>query len=255
MSWLLNNFIANLLLPPLSLLLLALAGVLLWRQRPALARRLIGASLALLWLLATPVVPEFLLHCLENPASALPAQAAASRDAQSAGAIVVLGGGLYAHAPEYAGDTVSLATLQRIRYAASLARSLHKPILVSGGSPTGSAQAEADLMRQVLQQEFDTPVQWLESGSDNTYQSARNCQRILDKPGLHKILLVTHAWHMPRASRAFARAGFAVIPAPTAFTTRYKIDALAFMPNADALLNSRIFLHELIGMLWYRLKS
>jgi len=30
---------------------------------------------------------------------------------------------------------------------------------------------------------------------------------------------------------------------------------LAFVPNAYALHDSRIFMHELIGMLWYRLKS
>ena len=57
------------------------------------------------------------------------------------------------------------------------------------------------------------------------------------------------------AARAFEAAGFQVVPAPTAYTTRYRTDLLAFVPNAAALHDSRIALHELIGMFWYRLKS
>jgi uncharacterized SAM-binding protein YcdF (DUF218 family) len=60
---------------------------------------------------------------------------------------------------------------------------------------------------------------------------------------------------MPRAVRAFQAAGFQVVPAPTAYTTRFQIDLLAFLPNASALRDSRIFMHELIGILWYQLKS
>ncbi|MFB3080551.1 MAG: YdcF family protein, partial [Nitrosomonadaceae bacterium] len=49
----------------------------------------------------------------------------------------------------------------------------------------------------------------------------------------------------------FEQAGFKVTPVSTAYTTRYKTDLLAFIPTAEALLKSRLFLHEIIGMLWY----
>ena len=49
------------------------------------------------------------------------------------------------------------------------------------------------------------------------------------------------------------RAGFKVIPAATAYTTQHKIGILAFIPSAGALQQSQLFLHEVIGMLWYRL--
>ena len=52
----------------------------------------------------------------------------------------------------------------------------------------------------------------------------------------------------------FRRAGFEVVEAPTAFTTRYEIDLLAFLPRAESLGQSKIFIHEVIGMLWYRVK-
>ncbi len=254
MSWLLTNLFSAFLLPPLNLFLLALAGLLLWRKRPVLARWLSGISLLLLWLLATPVIANFLLQRLEDPATALPVPASADLGQLHAEAIVVLGGGIYAQAPEYAGDTVSTTTLQRLRYAALLAHQTRLPLLVSGGTPTGSELAEADLMAGVLEQEFNVPVQWKETRSDNTLQSADHSYRILNEAGVRHILLVTDAWHMPRAVNAFRHAGFQVIPAPTAFTTRYRIDLLALLPDAGALLNSRIFCHELIGRLWYKLK-
>jgi uncharacterized SAM-binding protein YcdF (DUF218 family) len=60
---------------------------------------------------------------------------------------------------------------------------------------------------------------------------------------------------MPRAAAAFRRAGFEVIEAPTAFTTRYRTGLLTFLPRADSLQGSKVFIHEIIGLLWYRLKS
>ena len=66
--------------------------------------------------------------------------------------------------------------------------------------------------------------------------------------------LVTHAWHMPRARLAFEHAGFQVIAAPTAFTTGFQTTALDVLPDARALRDSALFFHELIGMLWYRVR-
>ena len=53
---------------------------------------------------------------------------------KSAQAIVVLGGGLYFDTPEYGGDTVGGSTLERLRYAATIARKTNLPVLVTGGA-------------------------------------------------------------------------------------------------------------------------
>jgi len=76
----------------------------------------------------------------------------------------------------------------------------------------------------------------------------------LQKAGIKKIYLVTHAWHMPRSADVFRRAGFEVVEAPAAFTTRYRVDLLAFLPRAESLRDSKIFVHEVIGLLWYRVR-
>jgi uncharacterized SAM-binding protein YcdF (DUF218 family) len=109
-------------------------------------------------------------------------------------------------------------------------------------------------MRQVLQDEFRVPVQWIEERSSNTLESARGSFHVLTGAGIKRIYLVTHAWHMPRARYAFESMGFTVIPAPTGYTTRLPATALDFMPNAQALLNSSWFFHEAIGIGWYHLR-
>jgi uncharacterized SAM-binding protein YcdF (DUF218 family) len=249
MAWFLTNLLSAFLLPPLNLLLLGATGVLLWHKRPRLAQICVTTSLVLLWLLSTPYVAEGMLHLLEGTPRALDPKA------QPADAIVVLGGGTYFHAPEYGGDTVNQLALARLRYAAKLQRATGKPILVTGGKPLGNELAEAQQMRAVLEHEFEVPVRWTEDASNNTFENARNSYRLLQQAGIKRIYLVTHAWHMPRAAMAFRQAGFEVVPAPTAWTTRYQTDLLAFIPRAEALRDSKIFLHELIGLAWYKLKS
>jgi len=249
MSWFVTNFVSAFLLPPLNLLLGALVGLLIVRPYPRLGRTLLIGSFAVLWLCSTPYLAEGALHLLEGSPKAVDTQT------QPADAIVVLGGGTYFYAPEYRADTVSGAALMRLRYAAKLQRETGKPLLVTAGKPLGNDLSEAQQMKSVLEQEFKVPVRWIEDASVNTLENARYSYQVLQKAGIKRIYLVTHAWHMPRSILAFRSAGFEVVPAPTAFTTRYRTDLLSFVPGADALCNSRVFMHEMIGLLWYRLKS
>ena len=249
MSWFFTNLIDAFMLPPLNLLLLSLAGLILWHKKPRIARACVITSFAGLWILSTPFVSTSLLQALESQSYPPNTQS------QTADAIVVLCGGTSFSAPEYAEDTVSSASLERLRYAAKLYRDTGKPILVTGGKPLGNTLSEAQQMRKVMEQEFRTPVTWTEDESDNTFENARYSYRLLQQHGIRRVYLVTHAWHMPRSIKAFQVAGFEVVPAPTAFTTRYQTNLLSFIPKAGALQNSSIFMHELIGQLWYRLKS
>lgn len=248
MTWFTTNLIAACLLPPLNLFSVLLFGILLFRRKPGLARWLLATSFALLWLASTPYIAQGALHLLEARTTPL------RHPVPGTSTIVILGGGSYFHAPEYAGqDTVSEATLVRLRYGARLQRELHLPILLSGGEPLGNRISEAQQMRIALEQDFQVPVRWTEDQSNNTMENARNSfQTLRDSK---RIYLVTHAWHMPRAAAAFRRAGFDVIEAPTAFTTHPPFDLLSFVPCAESLLECKIFFHEVIGLLWYQAKS
>lgn len=250
MSWFITNTTAAFLLPPLSLLLLLALGLFLLQRRRESAKPALFVAFALLWIASTPWFAEGGLHLLEAHTTTLDSQR------QQADAIVILGGGTYFHAPEYAGlDTVSKTTLVRLRYGARLQRETGKPLLVTGGKPLGNQHSEAQQMKDALEQDFRVPVRWIEDSSDNTFENASHTFRMLRQENIRRIYLVTHAWHMPRAADAFRRAGFEVIEAPTAFTTRYRTDLLAFLPRAESLVDSKIFVHEAIGLLWYRVRS
>ena len=250
MSWFTTNFIAAFLLPPLSLLLVLALGIFLLYRRRKFVKPLLLTAFGLLWIASTPYFAEGALRSLESRATVLDSQR------QDADAIVILGGGTYFHAPEYAGqDTVGEQTLLRLRYGAKLQRETGKPILVTGGKPFGNQLSEAQQMRIALEQDFRVPVRWTEDASDNTFENARHSFQVLQKVGINKIYLVTHAWHVPRSAEVFRRAGFEVVEAPTAFTTRYQTDLLAFLPRAESLRDSKIFMHEIIGLVWYQLKS
>lgn len=254
MSWFITNLIATFLLPPLGLLLLLALGIFLSCRRRKLGKLLIVASFGLLWVASTPYFAESALQLLEAQTTPLDTARSSNRP-QAADAIVILGGGTYFHAPEYAGqDTIGGATLIRLRYGAKLQRETGKPILVTGGKPRGNSISEAQQMRMSLEQDFRVPVRWTEDESDNTLDNAQNSFRILHQKGIRKIYLVTHAWHMPRSADMFRRAGFEVVEAPTAYTTRYRTDLLTFLPRAESLQDSKIFIHEVIGLLWYRVK-
>jgi uncharacterized SAM-binding protein YcdF (DUF218 family) len=250
MSWFLTNTVAAFLLPPLSLLLLFALGLFLLYRRNKSARPALLAAFALLWVASTPWFAEGGLHLLEADTNTLDVRH------QQIDAIIILGGGTYFHAPEYAGqDTVGRHTLVRLRYGAKLQRETGKPVLVTGGKPLGNQRSEAQQMKESLEQDFGVPVRWTEESSDNTFENAAHSFHMLQQENIRRIYLVTHAWHMPRAAEAFRRAGFEVVEAPTGFTTRYRTDLLAFLPRAESLVDSKIFVHETIGLLWYRIRS
>lgn len=244
MNWLMTNSIAALLLPPGIVVLVLLIALLLAWRRPLVAWKPLLLAFVLLYVFSMPFMGRTLLHILE-PASSNPVADLSGQ------AIVVLGGGTYFSAPEYGGDTVKASVLERLRYAAYLHRALRKPILVTGGTPQGGATAEARLMGDVLQRDFQVPVQWVEETSNNTLENARTTFLMLNAAGVRRIYLVTQAWHMPRAKLAFTSMGFTVIPAATGYATRFELTALDFLPRASALVDSAQFFREAIGIAWY----
>jgi len=242
-----------LLLPPLSLIVLMAAGLLLRRRLPRTGTALVIAGLVLLYALSTPLVAGLALQGLE----AYPALEAGDGlpDAQ---AIVILAAGRYSDSPEYGGDTVGPLTLTRLRYGATLHRRTGRPILVTGRAGGPGDAAVADLMADCLRRDFGLEARWIERESANTAGNARSSAGILLPAEVRRIYLVTHAWHMRRAVLAFEAAGFEVVPAPTAFTSHHPFVWPGvpgdYLPRAQALAGSAYAIHEWLGLVWYELR-
>jgi uncharacterized SAM-binding protein YcdF (DUF218 family) len=238
-----------LLLPPGLCLVPALLALMLRRHR-RVAASLLWTSVALLYFLSTPLAARSLAGILENRHPPLPA---ASDARGSADAIVVLGCDRYPNAPESGRDEVSACTLARLRYAADLHARSGLPVLVSGGRPFGEPEAEAVLMDRALRERFGVVPRWVEPESRNTAESAAYSAALLRAANAPRVLLVTHAVHMPRAMRSFARHELAPVPAPTQFhsVADRRPPVFQILPSAAALAVSNTALYELFGNLWY----
>lgn len=242
--------IQTLILPPLSLFLVYVIGLMLRGQRPRLARRLCGGAVALLFLLSTNAGAWLLLQPLESLEPPL-------KSANGAQAIAVLSAGRLGNSPEYGGrDIPDYVALARLRYAAKLHRETGLPVLVSGGhgKMDGHVEPLAYGMARALQEEFMTPVQWIEDESANTAENAAFSAEILKRSGVRRILLVTDAMHMRRARMAFSQEGLEVAGAPTMFFSQDALTVLDFLPGAEGLRRSRYAIYEWLGMAWYGLQ-
>lgn len=240
--------LGQLALPPTSLVVAALAGVLL-----ALRTRAAGIALAVLSLLSlsalsTTYVAQALMRTLEPP----PLQAAQYIGPQ---AIVILAGGRVRASPDWGGDTVNAASLRRLRYGAHLAHQARLPVLLAGGNPERRALPEAQLMATVLEREFGVRPRWIEDRSDTTAENARLTAAMLTPLGIKRVLLVTDAFHMPRAQRAFRSAGLEPVAAPTGYIGQRTFRLQHLVPNAEALALSNVALREWAAGLWYRLRE
>jgi uncharacterized SAM-binding protein YcdF (DUF218 family) len=245
-SVLLVNIAKSLVLPPGGPLLAALLGLALQARCPKSGRTLVLVGLCTLLALSTPVTAGWLSRTYSAPARFEPAMAA------SAGAVVVLGGGKR-NAPEFGGEAPNSLTLERLRYAARIARQTGLPILVSGGRVRG-AQAEATLMRDVLVNDFGVEPRWVEAGSLNTHENALNASKMLAAAGIRTVVLVGHAFDVPRASAEFRAAGIEPIPAPIGLPRPSgALEPNDLLPSISALNESYFTIYEALGYLVLRL--
>ena len=172
--------------------------------------------------------------------------------------IIVLGGAIV---PEIsvARDTIALNdSAERITATAELARRYpNARILVSGGSGSlrFDAPPEAPLAVKALEA-LGVPHDRItaEEQSRNTMENAV-FSRLVAQPKLGEHwLLVTSAFHMPRAIAAFRAAGFPVEAYPVDWRTRGGIDATRpFASFPEGLARTDDAIHEWTGLLVYRL--
>lgn len=246
MFFLFKKIISALVLPPTSLILLALAGLWFGQNRPKTGRILATLSLATLLILSLPATGNALLQSLET---SQPISKAQLEDMQ---AIVILAGGKNNEAPEFGNaDTVNRWTLQRLRYGAYMQEQTGKPILVTGGGLFGE-RPEADAMAEALQRDFHSKDIWIEDQSKDTAENAAYSAAILKQHDVQRIAIISQAWHLPRAIKLFEQQGLTVYPAPTGYTNEDNEPIIRWLPKASALDKSAIALKEYLGQIFAR---
>lgn len=233
-----------LVLPPTGPLLLALLGLAIAGRNPRRGRQVALAGVLALWLLATPAVGGFLVRLLDRtPALDL-------AHPGSAQAIVILSGGVRPYASEYAGPTLGVITLERVRYGARVARATGLPVLVSGGR-VGDTPPEGLLMRNVLVNEYGVPVRWVETRSRDTHENAVKSAVMLKASGVTRVILVGHSFDFPRTRREFEAAGIGVTAAPIDIPVATPSEFADFRPSARGLQLSYYASYEILANVLY----
>jgi uncharacterized SAM-binding protein YcdF (DUF218 family) len=172
--------------------------------------------------------------------------------------IVVLGGAISPDVSVARGAVALNEAAERITAAVELARRYpNARIIFSGGS--NALMFDEGVEAAFAVKEFEAlgvahERLTAEEQSRNTIENAVFSRLLANpKPGEHW-LLVTSAYHMPRAIAAFRAAGFAIEAYPVDWRTRGPIDAVRPFPSlGDGLQRTDTAVHEWVGLVAYRL--
>jgi len=178
---------------------------------------------------------------------------------QKVDGIVVLGGSLEGAINFVRGGYELNASGDRMVEAAVLARRFPTAKVVISGGPVdlmraGEGDAEtAPRLLTALGVTADRLI--LEKKSRNTYENAVFTRELVTpKPG-ETWLLVTSAFHMPRAKALFDKAGFATVPWPVDYRTSGKEGIGPFRNPGDGLDVTTTAIREWIGLAAYWLSG
>ncbi len=244
---LLLNKLLPILVLPLGFTLLCMLAGLVYRKR-----LLLWYAALVLFAFSMPVVGDGLMRFVEGGTVRLPVSSVGEADA-----IVVLSGII--HQVEGAplgewGDGVD-----RFEGGIDLFKAGKAPLIVftrgqmpwqPNAIPEGELLAKRALLLGVPQSAI-----LLTAKVGNTADEALAARKLLGES--KKIILVTSAFHTRRALLLFEQAGFDVEPFRVDYQTGDTpgLSVLRFLPGVGALSKSETALHELLGWLFYWLRS
>jgi uncharacterized SAM-binding protein YcdF (DUF218 family) len=212
---------------------------------------LIGSQIFILWVFSMGAFTEWASRTYEihpqNIASVSPTHIG-----------IVLTGGL-ANDPESIrhGSYIGHAS-DRMWQAARLYKAGKiKKIVISGGDNSkDSVKIENEIARRFLR-DFGVPDSLIiqEIKSLNTYENAKFTAAILKKNNIRdSVILITSAYHMPRAMACFKKQNIKVIAfSADPICTFWKITFKDFLPDSEELFKSKLLVKEWLGMLAYKL--
>lgn len=254
MDFIASKVLLALALPGNLLTLLLLGGCALL-FRPGEGARRAGrriVALTTVSFLAFTVLPvaDWLALPLENrfPRPALP---------DHVDGIIVLGGAVNPALAAARGEPSVNEAAERVLAFADLGRRYPDAKLVftgGSGSLLEGRYREGAAMRAALEQAgLDTGRVLFETESRNTWENVRFSRRLVGPKAEETWLLVTSAWHMPRAVGLFRQAGWPVTPYPVDHRTRGDGKPYLIFDLGEGLDSATPVLKEWAGLAAYRL--
>lgn len=246
-----NKVLPIFVMPLLLAIVAIVAGALTKRRGVTLA------AVGVLWVLSTPLAGQAALRAVEGGYVR-----GLESDAETADLIVVLSGGRH-NAPGPA-NVSEWGNANRFFAGVDLHLAGKAPTLVfTGGGPSrADGITEGDVLRDfalrlgVMEEAIVVTgrVATTEDEADELACLVRDGR--LEAPNA-RVLLVTSAFHVPRAVRVFERRGFEVVPFPVDFGTGAPepLRWTHFVPSAGALRSLERAWREVIGRAWERLTA
>jgi uncharacterized SAM-binding protein YcdF (DUF218 family) len=239
--------ILPLLFSPLFLIIsLIIFGLILSSKKISLT------GVIILVILSMPIISGKLIAYLESDYELIKPS-----KVESADAVVVLSGMVKTIQTKNGLDYEWGEAADRIFVGIDLFKSNKAPVLIlTGGKlPWSIGVPEGEYLRDVAI-DLGVPKKdiLLTENVENTDQEAKAIKKILllDNP---KVILVTSAFHMPRAQLVFEAAGINVIPFPVDFIIGAgKFTFMSFIPSAGSFSSTSFFVREMIGRTYYSLK-
>lgn len=249
----LSKFVPQLIYPFNLALLLIFAALLLiifGRRRSGLCSGFL--AVVILAVCSSPLsLALYREHELKYPP--VPVSASPAADA-----IVVLGGDVGIPVPPRAESQMHG---NRLLHGFRLFKAGKAPlILLTGGNVFAQEGLEAEVVYgKAILANWGIPEDaiMVETKSRNTHQNAIHSLETLKGQGIDKILLVTNAFHMPRAAAVFRHVGFDVIPSSSSLSvTDYRRPKLLdWWPSLSNLGKAQAVLREKLGLFVYRFRG
>jgi uncharacterized SAM-binding protein YcdF (DUF218 family) len=211
--------------------------------RRKIACWLLVSSVAVIYLAAISPVSDALLAPLEHRYPPLPSDI----PLPAVELVVVLGSGYAPHDGIPVTAALSEEGLVRISEGIRLVRRLKNAhLVVSGGAPPG--QMPPALGYALLAQDLGVSESSL-TVLDRALDTGAEAKSVFSLLGATPFLMVTSAYHMPRAMRLMEQRGAHPIPAPTGQRVNESAPAgwRSLLPTADGLRNTDLALHEYLG--------
>jgi uncharacterized SAM-binding protein YcdF (DUF218 family) len=230
----------------------ALGAALLFTRFFRTGRVLVALAAAGFVLFGSSPLPRLMIRTLENrfPPGAVDA-------AQAVDGIIVLGGAL-----DYRRGQMRLTDSGvRMTTALTLARRYPEArVVFTGGSDAVLLRApvsEAEMAQGLFRDASLTGSRVVYEGqSRNTHENALFTARLVKPQPGERWLLVTSAFHMPRAVGTFRAAGWPVVAYPVDFRSDDSLDDLRpFRMVSEGLRITDITVREWLGLLAYRLSG
>jgi len=245
----LNKLLPIFVLPLGWVVLLLLIAIVRKKRWPLIA------ALTALYLCSMPVVGDRLTYWLESRYPTL-----ALDQVENADAIVPLGG--IFGPPVADGFLLNVAESgERLEAGIVLFQKKKAPWLVfTGGRMPWSKQAEVEgaiSKRAAIARGIPAEQILVTHEVGNTIDEAHAVHDLMRERGWRKIILVTSAWHMPRAARLFRKVGVDFVPFPVDLQINPKGSPtlLDFLPRAEGLQRTETAIRELYGIMFYALTS